>query len=201
MRRAVLDWLGDVLARLAQGQPLSILEVGCGPRPLLAEWSGRLPEGSEALVLDLDEAAVQEAAVLIPWARCVCADAARLPTEQDGRFHLALVGRPDLALRPLGWQGTLARLARLLAPNGLAALIATNAAEAALATRWLEAAGFEVVERRAVFSPYAGWLILASRAARPGEAGPEPDPGVLVWEGEGAMCDAATGRCSGPEEV
>ncbi len=155
------------------------------------------------MAVDLDEGAVREVARLVPLATCVCADAARLPAALDGRFHLVLIGRPDLLARPAGWQVTLVRTARLLAAGGLLALTAIAPEEAELAARWLEEAGFAAVERGAVASPGTGWLVLARARAGPRAAAADASAGpeVVVWEdGEGEQCDLATGLCTGRRE-
>ncbi len=204
MRAVTVSWLDAIVGRLDGARPLAVVELGCGTRPLLSELAGRLPEGSSLLAVDMDEDAIREASGLIPGATYICADAARLPAELDRRFHLALVGRPDLLARPQGWQSALARIARLLVPGGFVALTAIASEEAALAARWLDGAGFAAVERRAIASPGASWLVLAGRpeAGAGAEAtGAGPGPEVVVWEeGEGAMCDLATGLCTGPQE-
>ena len=141
-----------------------LLEIGCGMAEDAGEW---LAGGvAEYVGVDLDETAIAQARARWPGLTFLCADAAHLPGAAVGRFHVVLIRRPDLFVRPGNWQRVFAALPALLRPGGRVLVTLLGAGETAVARRWLEENGLRVVEEGRT-APEGEYLVVAEASGAP----------------------------------
>lgn len=179
---------------------LRLLDIGCGT----AEEAGALlacGAVAEFVGVDLDEEAIAQARARWPQATFLCTDAAQLPCEYAGQFHVALLRRPDLLAQPRRWQRVFAALSNLLHPGGRAVVTTIGEGEAVTAREWLESSGLRVTHAERLSQATESHLLVAE--VSPDASHPAEPFSLMSLDGETdeeMCCTPLSGECLLPLE-
>lgn len=170
--------IGRIIGLLPTRRPLAVLDLGCST---CTEAEALVASGVTLVGVDQDEESVRAARARVPEASFVAARAESWEPGQAGRFDVALVRRPDLALGAAGWERAFARLPHLLGRDGLVLVTTPGKIEASLAASLLRGAGATGVETAELGATEENYLVSARIRGHDGE--------------EGAMRETDAARC------